>query len=422
MLLQKMSRVRQISCLSCRRISTVVNSEDEETKFSSFAEAGSEVFGHSASHALVISSRTLPTCHGPNYRSAPEDSTSQHRFAAASDVAGKDLPLCTQCWATWLGDQWKALQEEEHRVHVVQQLLVHDEKALEAAVLTLAPLPLTKKSTKVLELETSVAELSAELDSLIEDERQLALQFEDVVAKESRVTAGLNDVLAEDWQGRDLDEGLDARLKSSRDELDRLTKLTLPRIAFRIDIESNIANINGVRIGKHNDVPDTEVNAACGLLSHLVDYLARSLSIKPKKATLRPKGQASMIDVLTPKGVVQRTIDFHIKWQLFKFSTFPDACASFGSIVQELYEEMLSRLHCMNAVSDDDRWEANRLTSPRAFTRLEGSGGDLLQGQSLKPAFSLHGRGSDPSWNAAVKVLLRNCIWLIDGHALLSKA
>lgn len=425
---------------------------------SSSAATDSDSGGNSYS---VLSHRVLRDCH----MTPGADTTVLgvlRRLATVADAARLDLPLCALCYAASQREQWARLAVEQERVAEAQAFL-DDSKQLSGAAFV-GPSSSQGRSNTVrdeddddeeiaaLRRETSAmrSELSqlnvshAEADQRLAD---IAAETRIVAGKEAFVAARLNDVLAQERLLRDNEEGLDERLSLLRQETARLSSTTLLRVAFRLSFDAatsspsateashTLGSINGFRIARHSQVANVEVNAGCGLLCHLIDYIARSIKFRSARVVLHPRGDVPAVDSVTapPAGsppsakLTVTTNDFYIIRRFFRWPTFGAAWASVGLLVDELYVEMRQRMAEQQAKvkaaaasggADDDlvTQERQRLLTEGSFTRLEGGEATAaLSGNTLR-----HDKAaSDVAWNTAVRCFLRNVQWLSDAHPLL---
>lgn len=198
--------------------------------------------------------------------------------------------------------------------------------------------------------------------------------------------------------------------------------------------DNNIARCNGRRIGRLPVTPvaDDEINAGCGFLSLLMNYLLNTYTRMEKTlCSMDPQGCASTITIFAPNQK-RSSVDFHIKRRFFSWSTFGQAWVHFAActheVVQSIREALRAKAHRVKSNSSF----APSTASAQLVQRIEehiamlqslpkivvqpNAAGAKVDEDSVK-----YGDASDQQWTAAVRGILKLLSWSIAADRYLNE-
>jgi hypothetical protein len=217
----------------------------------------------------------------------------------------------------------------------------------------------------------------------------------------------------------DADDARELLRQSHAIHADALRKTILLHCIFPIDCSSTIASIRGCRIGKVDtgilpiprlnstvsQVPNEEINVACGYMAELLCVLARGCDVVTEpQISIRPQGSRSVIEVQrNPKK--REILDLFISDKIFSWKTFGPALVEFAQCTAKVVVMTEKQLFTIKASTAFD--PPAGLSSEAPF-KIEG---EKVGGFSIK-----HGDASDETWTKGMRNLLAVLRWVVEAQ------
>ena len=181
---------------------------------------------------------------------------------------------------------------------------------------------------------------------------------------------------------------VDRKIAEYQTQLKRLKKTNVLSEAFFIWSEGEFGCINGLRVGKKQNVPWTEVNAGVGQLCLLLDVIVKRCHVPLTQYRLLPRGSFSAIIKRDDKTVLELFTGEGGLARFFSGRKFDAALVALLFVVGEII--------CSFQRSD---------RTIRIPYKLEG---DKVGGVPITLQFN-----TEEKWTLAMKYLLTNAKWLV---------
>ena len=307
-----------------------------------------------------------------------------------------DHPLCAECPEAILDSYDQEICRMEDAKKHYESMAVRMQKEVEGYRSEMEEVDMELETlqkeeeelkAKLLRTEEQRQEIAAELAKQKDKERQLK-QEEEAYWRE------FNDHQRHILQFKDDQISVHYQLQYTTEQLTRLKKTNVLNSAFHIWHNGHFGTINGLRLGRLQTVPVewTEINAAWGQTTFLLNTLARVARIKFEHFKLVPYGNQSFIEDLESK---RRILPLYSAsgLRLFNDSKFDAAMVAFLDCLNQLKQhiESNSQPHFMLPYKiDKDRI------------------GDGKEFYSIKTQFNTPER-----WTRALKFVLTNLRWAL---------
>lgn len=307
-----------------------------------------------------------------------------------------DHPLCVECPEAVLDSYHQEICRMEEAKKHYESMAVRLQKEvkgykseMEGVDMELETLQKEEEElkSKLLRTEEQRREIATELAKQKEKEKLLK-QEEEAYWRE------FNDHQRQILQFKDDQISVHYQLQYTTEQLTRLKKTNVLNSAFHIWHNGHFGTINGLRLGRLQTVPVewSEINAAWGQTTFLLNTLARVARIKFERFKLVPYGNQSFIEDLESK---RRILPLHSAsgLRLFNDSKFDSAMVAFLDCLNQLKQhiESNSQPHFMLPY----KIEKDRI-------------GDGKEFYSIKTQFNTPER-----WTRALKFVLTNLRWAL---------
>lgn len=309
-------------------------------------------------------------------------------FDVASDLSGKDHPLCENCSLSVLREVRRKTAETEAECARYEETLerlraANEEEESAPGALTNVVKDLEKAEAEAME---TINALKLELASTRTARNNLAKKAAALDEAEDHYWREFHTFKKNLHAHLEKRDSILSRIEQAQNHINRLEKTNVFNDAFHIWTDGAFGTINGFRLGRLPNVAVEwdEINAAFGLSCLLLHSMARICKFTFTQYTLKPMG--SFPKVLDSKGNV---------YELF---------GPVSIISSHKYDKaLLGFLTCLSELSEFMRAKDVRQGVNPAFELPFAISGDKVDGKKVSFTFN-----RDENWTYALKLCLTN--------------